>query len=353
MPDGDRFQFGIFGYSKRDVDLRFDALQEDFSREKEAMLAERSSLQATIRELKRKESELAHKENELRNAESYAFNPQQSSEALESGRDRFNDISRKASKEIAGFRQDILNVRQNLNGLLSELQNRLDMVNSSLVGTINDMVMVKNEVTQEKLSSAADIQSEVDQLLRLAARDIITSPVSYYVPDSNSGSTLITSSAAKVMSSRINAYRGIAGDATSDGGVMDELRILTDVMENTDPTPAPILPLPVIKSKAEPPQSFEEPAVPASGITDAVGIHEIELAPALDFEDEPVTGFSDSSLDPDWFANSPLTQNSESEEFPLFAEKKAVPVKRAVTAQVTEKRRSRLVTVQRRGGARG
>ncbi|MDR1564021.1 MAG: DivIVA domain-containing protein [Oscillospiraceae bacterium] len=348
MPEGDRFQFGIFGYSKRDVDLRFDALQEDFSREKEAMLAERSSLQATIRELKRKEAELAHKENELRNAEGYAFDPKHSSEALESGRDRFSDISRKASKEIAGFRQDILNVRQNLNGLLSELQNRLDMVNSSLVGTINDMVMVKNEVTQEKPSSAADIQSEVDQLLRLAARDIITSPVSYYVPDSNSGSTLITSSAAKVMSSRINAYRGIAGDATSDGEVMDELRILTDVMENTSPTipPSP----PVIESKIELPQRFEEPAVPASSIIDNNNIPEIELAPAPDFEQEPITGFSENTSDPDWFANSPLTQNSESESFPLLAETKAVPVpvKRARTAQVTERRKARVVPVQRR-----
>lgn len=335
-----RFQFGLFGYSKKDVDLQFDNMREEFFKEKENLISEKEELMKTIRDLRIKEAELEKRNDEFneveRSVSSIMSVTQRASDKMYEDaslqRQKIADIASDTAQEIARLRQDILNVRQNMNGVLGELQNRLDIIDKTLTGTVSSLVSVKNEVLNNTVSSAADIQNEVDQLLKLASKDIDILPVSKYkVPDLGQySSSLITSSAAKVMNSRMNAYNGIASDATADD-MIDEIDSIARAVENTDPTPpAPVRDID-LESK---PTVFE--AVPAADTQekekDEEEITDTEETTEETTENAPeVVPASSSALsDPDWFVNSPLTAQKP--------KKVAVTPRRSVRVKVTPKR---------------
>lgn len=317
-----RFQFGLFGYSKKDVDLQFDSMREEFFKEKENLISEKEELQKTIRELRRKEAELEKRNEEFneveRSVSSIMSVTQRASDKLYEDatlqRQKIADIASNTAQEIAKLRQDIINVRQNMNGVLGELQNRLDIIDKTLTGTVSNLISVKNEVLNNSVSSAADIQNEVDQLLKLASKDIDILPVSKYkVPDLGQySSSLITSSAAKVMNSRMNAYNGVASDATADD-MINEIDSIAKAVENTDPTP-------LINST---PTRFESISSDKDEDEDETKAEVIEMPESTQYEDEPdpvtvpeerhepqvVTASTSTLSDPDWFVNSPLTSS--------------------------------------------
>lgn len=305
----DRFQFGLFGYNKKDVDVRFDAMREEFDREKAQMAAEQESLNAKIRELKLNSEELNKRNEEFEEVEKSVFSimnvTQRAGERIQEEtklqRDRIVEVATNSAQEIANVRQEIMSVRENMNDVLSKLQNRLDTINDSLTGTVNALVSVKHDILSDKISSAADIQNEVDQLLRLAESGGVSrrNPV-YKVPQMGDFSkTLISNSAQKVMNSRQKAYEGIASDQTADGSVQlseieKEMQAIANAVENTDSSSMPDIKL----------LQYDK------SLTD--GDQKVYLDPESTDAGEPVIPASIALSDPGWFTSSvkPAVQKS-------------------------------------------
>ena len=224
MATNDAFQFGLFGYSKKDVELKFDMLREQFSREREALIAEKEALAKDVAELRVKESEFQEKNERFeeveRSVSSIMSVTARASEKVfdgaQSQRQEVASVVSEAADQIVSLRNDIVAVRENMNRVLGELQDRLDVIDKTLVGSVTRLVSVKHDVLNSG-SSAADIHNEVDRLLELANKNIdIESGAQYRVPSLGKfGSSLVSEAAAKVVNSRKNAYYGVAGDDTA------------------------------------------------------------------------------------------------------------------------------------------
>ncbi|MBQ6569161.1 MAG: hypothetical protein IJL87_02785 [Clostridia bacterium] len=336
--NNDFFQFGLFGYSKKDVELKFDMLREQFSREREALIEEKRSLEKDVAELREKESEFMEKNERFeeveRSVSSIMSVTQRASEKVfdeaQSQREVVAGVVSDAADQIVSLRNDIVSVRENMNKALGELQDRLDTIDKTLVSSVTRLVSVKHDVLKSG-SSAADIHNEVERLLELASRnmDITTSTGQYRVPTLGQfGASLVSESAAKVVNSRKNAYYGVADDDTAGE--------LGSLVKEVDYQLAEATAKGTRKN--------------GSGFLNNVG------ADAPDEENAPTTGLLDSAADaskvvpepivaaalsdePDWFTASPLISKK--------ASAKVVPV-RETRKSSTSKVKVKKVQVRKR-----
>jgi len=328
--DNSSFQFGLFGYSKKDVELKFDLLREQYESERDVLLNEKFELEKNVEELRKKEIEFNEKNSRFeeveRSVSSIMGVTQRASERVfeeaNSQKHQVAEIVSETADQIAGLRQEISDVRNNMNRVIDELQERLNTVDKALVSSVSRLVSVKNDVLN-KSSSPLDIKLEVERLLNIAGRDIdITPGFSGSTPSvGQTGANMISESAAKVMNSRHNAYYGLASDRTEDNiselveQVNYQLAEATADDDMLEKSQGFLNSSEAFESVENDSEENEANDVDSADISVAAEMESNNDYGLLDIEPAESVPISVVFSDPDWFTSSPLISNEKKPKF--------------------------------------